>query len=71
MVKAVLLGEWDFGGYNHNHLNVYEGDGKYFVNNVIDDEGVFIDVNGEIINVIELGEHLCPPKVIKSEVSND
>jgi hypothetical protein len=72
MVKAVLLGEWDFGGYNHNHLNAYEGEGngKFYIDNVTDDEGLMISVNGEIINVIELGEHLCPPKVI-SEVQND
>jgi len=64
LVKAVLLGEWDFGGYNHNHLNVYEGNGKFYLDNVTDDEGLMISVNSEAINVIEMSEHICPPKII-------
>jgi hypothetical protein len=71
MLKAVLLGEWDFGGYNHNHLDIYKGaDGKFYIDNITGDDGIFIDVNGEAINVRELDEHLCPPKVI-SEAQND
>jgi hypothetical protein len=65
MLKAVLLGEWDYDGYNHYHLNVYKGlNGKFYLDNATNDEGFFINVNGEIMNVIEMGEHLCPPKVI-------
>ena len=66
MRKATLLGEWKYGEYNTHHLNVYKDDENYYVDNITNDVGLDIMVNGKEVNVIEMSGHLCPPEIVSN-----